>query len=135
MNACTLYVAETNYVLLGPHVELLEKTFVAPIGTLITDFNQFCSLVENTIDLEQADAFHEYIIRPSFSAKLQELHDEKNATLEAFEDIRLQVAARLDLDSAKVKLDNNTTFGYQMILLLHPYHTILPYIWRVLSMT
>jgi DNA mismatch repair protein MSH2 len=30
----------------------------------------------------------------------------------AFEDIRLQVAARLDLDSNKVKLDNNTNFGY-----------------------
>jgi DNA mismatch repair protein MSH2 len=96
----------------GPHVELLNSTFVAPIDKLITDFGQFCSLVENTIDLEQADALHEYNIRPSFSAKLQDLHNEKTATLESFEDIRLQVAARLDLDSNKVKLDNNSTMGY-----------------------
>lgn len=97
-------------------MELLDKTFMTPIANLINDFGQFCSLVENTIDLEQADTLHEYIIRPSFSAKLQELHDEKSATLEAFEDIRLQVAARLDLDAAKVKLDNNTSLGYLVIL-------------------
>ena len=108
-------------------MELVETTFIAPLRKLILDFSQFGSLVENTIDLEQADNLHEYIIRPSFSVKLQDLHNEKTSTLEciqkfprsefslmhtAFEDIRLQVAARLDLDSNKVKLDNNTNFGY-----------------------
>jgi DNA mismatch repair protein MSH2 len=66
-------------------VELITTTFIAPLDRLIADFAQFCSLVENTIDLEQADALHEYIIRPSFSAKLQELHNEKTTTLDCIQ--------------------------------------------------
>lgn len=69
-------------VMTGPHTELLHTTFIAPLGTLIEDFKPFCSLVENTIDLEQAESLHEYIIRPSFSSRLQELHKEKNLILE-----------------------------------------------------
>lgn len=67
-------------------MELINTAFIAPLEKLTVDFGQFCSLVENTIDLEQADTLHEYIIRPSFSAKLQDLHNEKASTLECIKE-------------------------------------------------
>lgn len=45
------------------HTGLINEEFVTPLRDIINDFTQFCQLIENTIDLSQAEEQHEYIIR------------------------------------------------------------------------
>ena len=92
---------------------LMNKNFVDPVQIFVDEFVKFLELVENTIDLEEAEKNGEYLVQPSYNEDLQEHFAERANLKEKMEKHWAKVA--LDLGVAKdktLKFENNKQFGF-----------------------
>ncbi|GAB6032645.1 MutS-like protein [Chamberlinius hualienensis] len=98
--------ALSNYS--GNAAHLLQANFCIPIQDLLTDFEKFQELVEQTMDLSLVDN-NEYVIKADFDESLGELREKMN-NLEA--EIKSMVDKVAKNVGGSVKLDSNAQLGY-----------------------
>lgn len=80
----------------GIHREVLCQSLAQPLHRCVSDFSNFRALVEQTVDLKQAEQ-RIYCISHTFDASLQQLSAQRSQVLEQMELIRREVDARLGL--------------------------------------
>ncbi|CAG7725813.1 unnamed protein product, partial [Allacma fusca] len=96
----------------GPKHVALSSVFIEPLKLLQEDFAKFCSLIENTLDLQLADQ-GEFVVRPEFDSSLQELRIEMDKVQEKMSSEAYSVASQLGLEVNKsLKLESNGQYGH-----------------------
>lgn len=92
-----LVTALTSYE--GVHKDVLSETIVAPLQKCLADFTSFRALVEQTIDLVQAEQ-RTYCISTAFDATLRDLGMQRDKIRDQMEVLRNSVDADLKLVGA-----------------------------------
>eukprot|EP00419_Tripos_fusus_P011566 CAMPEP_0172665584 /NCGR_PEP_ID=MMETSP1074-20121228/7347_1 /TAXON_ID=2916 /ORGANISM="Ceratium fusus, Strain PA161109" /LENGTH=791 /DNA_ID=CAMNT_0013481925 /DNA_START=44 /DNA_END=2419 /DNA_ORIENTATION=+ len=82
----------------GCHAEVLKQTITAPLQACIADFQNYRALVEQTIDLSQAEQ-RNYCISMRFDASLQQLAGQRDQVREKMEALRQAIDSTLGLGS------------------------------------
>eukprot|EP01133_Synstelium_polycarpum_P008041 gene8041-9445_t len=98
----------------GQCSELINATFSEPLSSIISDFSQYCAMVEKTIDLDLANEAHEYVIRSSFSQELNDIQLKKTRLLGKIDEAREKIADDLQLPEGRVKLHVSDKDGHTM---------------------
>jgi DNA mismatch repair protein MSH2 len=80
----------------GNHKDVLQNSIIKPLRACIGDFHKLRMLVEQTIDLKQAEQ-RTYCINSSFDASLRDLAAQRDGVREKMEAIRKEVQAELGL--------------------------------------
>eukprot|EP00928_Gymnodinium_smaydae_P060584 TRINITY_DN442_c0_g1_i1.p1 TRINITY_DN442_c0_g1~~TRINITY_DN442_c0_g1_i1.p1 ORF type:complete len:808 (-),score=191.47 TRINITY_DN442_c0_g1_i1:132-2195(-) len=80
----------------GMHQEVLASAVAAPLRACAADFANFRALVEQTIDLQQADQ-RTYCINSSFDPSLQQLAGQRDEVRRSMEVVRKNVDAELGI--------------------------------------
>mmetsp|Transcript_83669 Transcript_83669/g.231888 ORF Transcript_83669/g.231888 Transcript_83669/m.231888 type:complete len:778 (-) Transcript_83669:170-2503(-) len=83
----------------GKHSEVLCDTITRPLSTCVRDFQNYRALVEQTIDLKQAEQ-RTYCISKDFDASLQQLAAQRDYVREQMEDLRREIDGALGLVAA-----------------------------------
>jgi len=82
----------------GTHSEVLSSTITEPLRVCIRDFQNFRSLVEQTIDLKQAEQ-RNYCISMNFDASLKQLAAQRDQVREQMESVRHAIDSAMALPS------------------------------------
>ncbi|KAI9247066.1 muts domain V-domain-containing protein [Sporodiniella umbellata] len=91
---------------------LIEETYTSKIRELSTLLAKLVELVEMTIDFDALEN-HEYIIKPTFNDRLQELRSEISLVDEKMVEEYRNVGVKLQLElDKKLKLEKHSLYGY-----------------------
>jgi len=88
-------------------LKLIKETFTSKLTQCCEDLDKFQAMVETTVDLEQV-ANHEYIIKPEFDEKLQELRTSMEGLWTEISKFPGKVGSDLDMT---VKLESSQQYG------------------------
>lgn len=80
----------------GPHKEAISRVVAQPVRACVSDFRNFCALVEQTVDLKQADQ-RNYCINSHFDASLQQLAAQRDKIKDQMEVARKAADADLNI--------------------------------------
>eukprot|EP00435_Cladocopium_sp_Y103_P003375 s5666_g1.t1 len=80
----------------GKHREVLEETLLERLRSIMKDFGNFRALVEQTIDLQQAE-LRNYCISTAFDPSLKQLAMQRDKVREQMEAVRADVDKKLNL--------------------------------------
>lgn len=80
----------------GKHREVLEGTLLERLRSIMKDFGNFRALVEQTIDLQQAE-LRNYCISTAFDPSLKQLAMQRDKVREQMEAVRADVDKKLNL--------------------------------------
>lgn len=90
--------------------ELVEATFVRPLGELDNVLVKFVDMVETTLDLDELER-HNYVIKPEFDPSLEEIRAKVDRVRRKLAKEHGEVKSDLGLDD-KVKLEDTQLYGY-----------------------
>lgn len=91
-----LGIAQALETYTGAHKEVLSSTVIAPLRACVKDAQNFCALVEQTIDLRQAEQ-RNYCINSAFDPSLQQLAGVRDQVRDQMEAVRKAVDNELGL--------------------------------------
>ncbi|CAD6184864.1 unnamed protein product [Caenorhabditis auriculariae] len=94
----------------GVYKNAVKELLVEPIRFCEIYFENFTSLVENTIDLDYYKKKNELRVLPSLSSELQQSATDMDAIEADCEKIRKKLAAKTEVDG--IKLERNSKFGF-----------------------
>ncbi|RKO99007.1 hypothetical protein CXG81DRAFT_28200 [Caulochytrium protostelioides] len=100
----------------GPHVAVLERLFLGPIGQSAQQLGNFETMIERTIDLHALDR-HEFLVKPDFDANLAQIAGEMKRVSAAFrpEAERVADALGFELDK-KLRFEHSPIYGHHLRL-------------------
>ncbi|KII91117.1 hypothetical protein PLICRDRAFT_51307 [Plicaturopsis crispa FD-325 SS-3] len=91
---------------------LLDQTYLAHLREYETSLSKYSEMVEQTLDLNELDN-HNYVIKPDYDARLQELADKLMETRDGLDKEHRDTGRDLSLElDKKLHLENSSTYGY-----------------------
>jgi len=97
--------------LTGPCAARVKERFQPTLVAQRGEVDKYVEMVETTVDLA-AVGNHEYLINPSFNEDLEALSNRKAKLVRGMERVLPDIAAELDLDEKKVKLQRSSIHGH-----------------------
>ncbi|EIN09262.1 DNA mismatch repair protein [Punctularia strigosozonata HHB-11173 SS5] len=92
--------------------ELIDEIYLVKLREYDGSLNKYGEMVETTIDLNELDN-HNYVIKPDYDPKLQELAEKLMKTRDGLDDEHREVGRDLGLELDKqIFLENSPTYGY-----------------------
>ncbi|KAF5369844.1 hypothetical protein D9758_001399 [Tetrapyrgos nigripes] len=91
---------------------LIQETYLQSLKEYESNLSKYSEMVEQTLDLDELDK-HNYIIKPDYDPKLQELAEKLGEVRDSLDEEHKDVGRDLDIElDKKLHLENNPTYGY-----------------------
>ena len=82
---------------------------------MVGDFLKYIEMIETTVDLEEVEQNHDYLIRAEFDEALQECKSNMDDVIQQFPSVLNKAARELGLEAGKtIKLENNSQLGHYL---------------------
>ncbi|GHJ90150.1 hypothetical protein NliqN6_6552 [Naganishia liquefaciens] len=95
-------------------IDLLERTFIAPLREHSQNLEQYVNMVEETIDLDEL-AHHNFVLQAAFDPTLEEIKGKLIGVMDGLDDEHDAVANATGIDKEKkLHLEKHHVYGYSL---------------------
>ncbi|KAJ9104285.1 hypothetical protein QFC20_004567 [Naganishia adeliensis] len=95
-------------------LDLIERTFIAPLREHNQSLEQYCTMVEETIDLDEL-AHHNFVLQAAFDPALEDIKSKLMGVMDGLDEEHDNVANATGIDKEKkLHLEKHHVYGYSL---------------------